>query len=497
MSVKTPVPPLEKAWEFQADSNIRQPGLTAAHNSVFFGSKKGHIYALDTLSGQVKWTFKMGKELQLPLVTTDGIIFAASKDKNLYAIDAQKGEKRWQFSTGKDFVEWKYWGPVYYGPIVADGTIYIATKDKKLYTLDTQTGKERWRFSAGGEISAPAVSHGAVFFGSKDKRAYALNANSGEKLWEAKTGHKKHSIPIIAEGKVLIAGDNDLYALNPSNGTILWEVKKALHNQALPAVVGSLAFCTKNGAIIDLASGKQVEKLRALVDCKTFVADGTLYAMFSPKSMSTPHFAEFLLAYDIATIEEKWQACLNAVVIYLEISEGFIYVVDTLQHKLIALNTSKFAKRWQYKFPGFGQISKPVIAYGMIFISCDKVAYAFRSSKDPAAQRALEISDEISPSPKYEVETLRDEIIWPNRCCLCCGPAEEHVDLNARFKILGYELPTIQASIPYCKECYKKIKAVKIIGREKPGVEITRYPPTYVFRNEKYWAMFMEANRLR
>jgi len=37
----------------------------------------------------------------------------------------------------------------------------------------------------------------------------------------------------------------------------------------------------------------------------------------------------------------------------------------------------------------------------------------------------------------------------------------------------------------------------KAFGREKPGVALIRFPPTYVFRNEKYWAMFMEANRLR
>lgn len=436
MAVQAPIPPLEKAWEFKVDSGMREPGLVAACDMIFFGSKNGLIYALDAMSGLVRWTFKMGKALKLPLVAADGIIFAASKDKNFYALDAQTGEKCWQFSKGKDFVEWAYRGPDY-GPAVADGIVYIATKNKRLYALGTQTGKERWRFSAGGEISPPAVGYGAVFFGSKDKRVYALDVNSGEKLWEARTGHKKHSCPITVDSKVLIAGDDDLYALNPNNGTILWKVKKALHYQILPAVVGGLAFCTKDLAVIDLASGTETEKISSLNDLRRVaVADGTLYAMALPKQTHPLHTAEFLFAYDVATRKEKWQACFNTLVDFWEISEGFIFVVDMMNDKLIALNVSKFTKRWESDKLR-GTQGKPVIAYGMVFISCGKAVYAFRSSKDPASQRSLEISDEINPSPKYEVETLRDEILWPNCCCLCCGPAEEYVDLNAEFGTFG------------------------------------------------------------
>jgi len=495
---KAPVPPLEKAWEFKADSYVKDPSsLLAAHDMVFFGSNNGLIYALDAMSGTPRWTFKMGKALKLPLVSANGILFAASEDRNFYAIDAQRGEKRWQFSIGKDFLEWKYPGDVYYGPVVADGVVYIATKDKKLYALDVHTGKERWLFSAGGEISPPAVSHEVVFFGSKDKRVYALDVNSGKKLWEAKTGHEKHSCPIIVDGKMVITGDDDLYALNPNNGAILWEVKKVLHKQVLPAVVGGYAFCSKGLDVIDLASGKKVETIPAPLNdfSKVVAVEGTLYAMALPKGMSTPHCAEFLFAYDVATRKEKWQACLNAAVHLWEISDGFIFVVDSWHRKLIALNTLKVTKRWEYKFP-WG-IGKTLIAFGMVFVNWADVVYAFRSSRDLAAQRSLEISNEISPSPKYEVETVREPIIWPNCCCLCCGPAEVHIDLKKEFKLGGFWMGTVEAKdIPYCKECHKKI--TKMIGaRTSAGVEIIRSPPTYAFRNEKYWAMFMETNRLR
>ena len=496
--MQAPVPPLEKAWDFKADSSIKEPGLIAAGDMIFFGSKDGRIYALDASSGQVKWTFKMGKAIKLPIVTADEIVIAASQDKSVYAFETQTGQKRWQFSAGKDFGKWMY-PEGYFGPLVVEGIVYISTKDKKLHALDLQTGKERWQFSAGGDISPPAVSREAVFFGSKDKRVYALKVNSGKKIWEVKTGHKKHSSPIIADGKVLIAGDDDLYALSSDNGTIMWKVEKALHWQILPAVAGGLAFCTKDLAVIDLASGKEIEKIPSLNDFRTvLVVDETLYAMALPKQTIPPHTAVFLFAYDVATRKEKWHACFDNLVSHIEVGGEFVFVPLDVDDKLIAINISKFTKRWESdKLPKgtFESFNKPLIAYGMVFLSFGKTIYAFRSSKDPASQRSLEIKGEISSSLKYKVETLRDSVIWPDCCCICCGDAEEHVDLDVEPKIMGYGIPIQSKGIPYCKECHKKI--TKTFGGEKPGVKLSGFPPTYAFRNEKYWGMFMEANRLR
>ena len=264
----------------------------------------------------------------------------------------------------------------------------------------------------------------------------------------------------------------------------------------MPAVAGGLAYTTKNEAIIDLATGKEVDKIREAADCATFVSDENLYVKHQAKITLPLHNAEFIFAFDLTTRKEKWQACLNGMIPFWEIKEPYIYAVDMWNNKLIILNTSKFTKRWETdSLPRGEDIGKPLIAYGMVFISCGKTVYAYRSSKNPAIQRSLEIGDEISPSPKYLAETLRDEIIWPNYCCLCCGPAEVYVELEAEFKIMGLQRAVKVRGVPYCKECYDK--TTKLIGREKPGVEIIRFPPTYAFRNEKYWGMFMEVNRLR
>ncbi len=342
--MQAPVPPLEKAWEFQADSSIREPGLTAAYNQIYFATKEGNIYALDATTGQAKWTFKMGKALELPLITAaDGLIFAASKDKNLYAINAK-------------------------------------------------TGKVQWQFQADGEIHSPAISTESIFFGCKDKKVYALNARSGQKLWETKVGHEKFTYPVIAYDKVLIGGDDDLFALDLNNGTTLWSVKNALWYRSLPVIANGFAFCcTKELPVIDLANGKEVEKMtftspiqkpHARELSHVDVVDGTLIATinlaWSGQTWYDVKSMDVLCAWDVATRKEKWQLDLKGAALrWWEIAAPYIYWADMRDNKLVVIDTSNTA-RWDTESLSKGDIGKPVIAYGMVFVSCGKAVQAFR-----------------------------------------------------------------------------------------------------------------------
>jgi len=491
-------PPLEKAWEFQADSSIyplREACVIAAQNSIFFGSKKGLIYMLDVMSGSVKWTFQMGKGLKLPPVEANGIVFAPSSDKRMYALDAQTGNKLWQFTSGKDFVSWND------GPVVAQGAVYVATKDKKLHAIDAETGEERWQFSCGDEIQVPALGHGAIFFGCKDKHVYAIDVSSGTKRWAWKTGHKTHSYPAMADDRVLIAGDDDLYAFEPNDGTVSWEAREVLHEGNPPTVVGGIAYCTKDLVGLDVTNGEVIERFThkgvGTLLSSIVVHDGTLYANRSSWVYTIPpHKAEVIFGYDVATRNEQWHAFARHGMEGWEVRDGFVFVTSLLN--LIVINTSKFAKRWKSE-PIHGgvmeSIGRPVIVCGTVFVAYSKGLHAFRSSTDPASQYLLEVQDEVSPSPEYEVETYDADVVWPDCCCLCCSPAEEYINLEKEFTFFGLSETAMARGVPYCKECRKRTSGLR---HEKPGVAFeSAIPITYVFRNERYCAMFMEANRLR
>jgi len=436
--------PLEKAWEFQASGDIESP-LAAAYGMVFFGCK----------------------------------------DKCVYAVDAASGLKRWMFETG---------GGVAACPVVADKVVYVASKDKNIYAIDAQSGQKRWQFSTREEISTPAVAYGTVFFGCNDKNIYALDTATGQKKWEFKSDFKDHSAPTPFEGKVLISGSNKkLFALDAANGAVSWELKDYRADPYAVAISGDrVAVRAPKGhfALIDIASGKDLGQLAgtgtgavARSGDFVFIADKLLHGLH---------------AWDLSRPTTKvgwdWIAHLEEGTVSAPAAGGdFVFIAAIGKKKLYGINIRKFMKRWEFSLDEDIR-SSPVVANGMMFVASDRgKIHAFRSASNPHAVTALEhISGETASEPKFKAIFVA-RYTWPNCCCLCCGPAEKRTTISKKEGTTITSMP----NLPYCAPCYDKAK--KLFGRERPGVEILKCLPTNIitFRNERYWAMFMEANRIR
>jgi len=441
--------PLEKAWEFQASGDIESP-LAAAYGMVFFGCK----------------------------------------DKCVYAVDAASGLKRWMFETG---------GGIDACPVVADKVVYVASKDKNLYAIDAQNGQKRWQFSTREEISTPAIAYGTVFFGCNDKNIYAFDTATGQKKWEFQSEFKDHSAPTPFEGKVPISGSNKkLFALDATNGAVSWELKNYWADPYAVAISGDrVAVRAPKGhfTLIDVASGKDLgqlagEAVRTVAKSGDFLfTTNKLLHYLSAWNMSRPTTA----AYPDQPRWE-WMAHMEQGPVSEPAAGGdFVFVAAIGKKKLYGINIRKFMKRWEFSLDEDIR-SSPVVANGMMFVASDRgKIHAFRSASDPHAVTNLEhVGDEIAPEPKFKATFYQNRYLWPDHCCLCGGPAEKRTTITRKEGTTVLSIP----NLPYCAPCYDKTK--KLFGGEKPGVEISRcLPTTLSFRNERYWAMFMEANRIR
>lgn len=441
--------PLEKIWEFRAGGDIKS-SPAVAYGLVFFGSKDKNVYAVDAATGQRKWKFKTGKAVTTSPVVADGIVYAASEDKNLYAIDAKTGEKLWQFSTGNDI------------------------------------------------SSTPAVSHGLVFFGCRDKHIYAVDAKTGQRRWALESSYKDHTAPTIAEGKVLISGKGfvgrTLYAINASSGELVWEQKNYLANPC-PIVIRNLVHAyDSKGRLrgIDLASGQVQDQHFLCISSITLSGEILFHTLTSPAwtglyALNLSRIDSSFTGYDwVATVEE-------GAVTAPAVGGEFAFVAVLGGKKLYGVNVSRFMKRWEFQLNEKIR-SPPVVANGMVFVTSDKgKIHAFRGAKDPRATSVLEyVAGEVAKEPKFRVMLYQQQVMWPNFCCQCCGPAEKRTDIWKVENKIRLTLP----NLPYCTPCHKS--ATKIFRPAKAGVEILKVNPIILgFRNERYWAMFMEANRLR
>jgi len=197
-----------------------------AAGTVFFGSGDGHVYALDAISGELRWKYATGDVVHASPAYANGVVYVGSWDSFLYALDAKTGALRWRFQGGTDPVIHNQVG-FQSSPAVVDGVVYVGCRDSNLYAIDAATGAERWRFNNNGSwvITSPAVIDGKVIFGTSDtSRYYVVDARTGKALVEQQGKAFVFSSPVVA-GSVVLVGvlNGTLEARDLQSGALLWE----------------------------------------------------------------------------------------------------------------------------------------------------------------------------------------------------------------------------------------------------------------------------------
>ncbi len=114
----------------QIDDNelIEQSAATPWKDRVFGGRADGKFVALSKKDGKVIWKKKFTVEiLSDPSVAAkSGLVIFGCYDYNVYALDTQTGETRWSFKTG---------GKIFSSPWIEDGVVYISSQDGKVYAI--------------------------------------------------------------------------------------------------------------------------------------------------------------------------------------------------------------------------------------------------------------------------------------------------------------------------------------------------------------------------
>jgi outer membrane protein assembly factor BamB len=266
----------EIKWTFKAGREIKSSPAIADDGTIYFGSRDRKFYAV-TPDGKLKWTFPTGAWIDSsPAVGADGTIYFGSWDKKFYALKPD-GTVKWIFATSNIVVS----SPA----IAADGTIYFGSHDKKFYALKPD-GKLLWSFPTGGQItSSPAIAaDGTVYFTSTDGNLYALKPDGAER-WRLHTGGMTESSPVLdAQGEIYLAVNNMKFGVS-ATGEKIWDYPSQFPMDYSPTVAanGLVYFVSAWGNLAAFTSrGQQswlVEIGRGIVpqSSPAISADGTIY----------------------------------------------------------------------------------------------------------------------------------------------------------------------------------------------------------------------------
>ena len=194
---------------------------TVVDDTVYFGSGDHRVYALDTVSGSLRWTFETGDVVHASPAVVGGVLYIGSWDRNMYALNAATGALIWKFETGNDTWIYNQVG-IASSAAVSGGTVFFGCRDGHFYALDARTGAKKWDHDnkKGWTIASPAVADGVVYFPTSDgQRFKALDLVSGAVRFDVRNKAVSFSSPAIA-GDAVFYGTSDgwLHAVDRRNG---------------------------------------------------------------------------------------------------------------------------------------------------------------------------------------------------------------------------------------------------------------------------------------
>jgi outer membrane protein assembly factor BamB len=290
-----------------------QPVLVGTTIVAGNSSNRGGLFAVDTMTGKLKWTFRpTGTSSGNPFVATapavSGAVAVAPMGNTLVAVTIATGREAWR------------------GPATAQsaaaaadgGMVFVLGEDANFHALDAATGREAWAvpFPRIGSCKSIPVARDGIVYVSRNVVVKPGDANRAADYYrhlvalDAKTGEERWRYPatptagpamcveraiVTSQGYFAVSGET-LYAINSTTGRNLWppfEVRAPIDGRE--RAVG-LAGLVDAGAVIvgvtpvsviafDKATGRRAWELTGQFrqnSPSTAVADGVLYVQGHP-----------------------------------------------------------------------------------------------------------------------------------------------------------------------------------------------------------------------
>lgn len=139
--------------------------VAVAGDMAYLGHYGNQALGIDLRAREVRWRYgeaESGSPFFSSPAVSGEIMLIGCRDRSLYCLLAATGELRWRFQAG---------GDVDASPVVAGDRVVMASLDGRVYLLRAADGMELYRYDTGAPIYAsPCVIAGAVIIAAGDGR---------------------------------------------------------------------------------------------------------------------------------------------------------------------------------------------------------------------------------------------------------------------------------------------------------------------------------------
>ena len=156
-----------KKWDYSTSQSWVNGTPAVRDGVVYVGTSDTHrFHAIDAKTGRLLWVFDAKSLIFGSAALAGNLAYVGAFNGHLYAIDTKSGELTWDFQTEsskKNLLE----------VLNPDGS--IATSHAFFHNFLDMTLYLYRSFSVGAILSSPVIDHGTIFFGSADGNVYALH----------------------------------------------------------------------------------------------------------------------------------------------------------------------------------------------------------------------------------------------------------------------------------------------------------------------------------
>ncbi|MEV4895545.1 PQQ-binding-like beta-propeller repeat protein [Nonomuraea sp. NPDC055795] len=201
-------------WSVRTGTDDAGTWVAPAGKVVYIGGADRRIRALDAATGAQRWSTRLGGAIASTPLPAGDAVYVKAADYKVHALDARTGRKRWTTLTGDISPNLDL--------TLGKDLLYVVTSDGILSAFDTATGAERWSTPMDGFIGVgPTVHQGVVYVSNIGGAVHALDGVTGARRWRMDTGDAAVNGAIIgnalthANGLLYTGGGGNVYALRP------------------------------------------------------------------------------------------------------------------------------------------------------------------------------------------------------------------------------------------------------------------------------------------
>lgn len=273
----------ESGFLGRGKSALLSGGVSVQGDTVYIGSERGQLYALNAKSGAIIWQVTTAGEVVAPPTIERDKVIIVTTNGHLQVLNRADGSEAWSSDLEIPVLSLRGQSPAV---TLEDKFVIVGGDNGRINAFTLDLGQLVWQERVAepvgateidmlGDIDAAPVLHNGVLYAiAFNGKFAAFDFNTGESLWRADYGSVRDFI--VTNDVIYLTDQNDhIYALRTSDHQEIWH-QEGLDRRFVtaPALVDNFIVVADGEGYVfwlDRTTGEFVAKDR--VDSSGFVAD--------------------------------------------------------------------------------------------------------------------------------------------------------------------------------------------------------------------------------